>query len=137
MVDCLRIMQDYISANATHCCGVFSSSATRATDLIGKLGDHSFLALCLLQIWVQHQCISLYGRIEQCSLASLSRLGTFTSGEVMDEIYKLGSFRTAKQGLTFAVFFSRHASVFTFIDSSDEPSLVFYSVFEELLILFE
>ena len=61
----------------------------------------------------------------------------FIFGEVMDDIYRLESFRTAKKWLTFTVFFSRHASVFTFIDSSDEPSLMFYSIFEELLILFE
>ena len=45
MVDCLRRMQDCISANATHCCGAFSSSATRATALIGKLEGPFFLGI--------------------------------------------------------------------------------------------
>ena len=45
MVDCLRRMQDCISANATHCCRAFSSSATPATDLIGKLGNPLVLGI--------------------------------------------------------------------------------------------
>ena len=97
MVDCSRRMQDYISANATHCCGALSSSATRATDLIGKLGKSLFLGIVpFTNSFVQHQYILLYDRIEQCSLVSSLRLGRFTSGEVMDDIYRLGLFRTAK-----------------------------------------
>lgn len=50
MVDCSRRMQDYISANATHCCGAFSPSATHATDLIGKLGELLFLGIVMYLI---------------------------------------------------------------------------------------
>ena len=97
MVGFLR-MQDYISANTTHWCGAFRSSATRATDLIGKLGEPLFLGIVsFTDSGTTSMCfIAICGRIELCSLASSLRLGIFTSGEIMDKIYRPGSFRTAK-----------------------------------------